>query len=138
MDKVLIDTDVVLDLFFDRKPFSDFAAQVFKLCETDEITGFLTPIIFSNVYYILRRTASHEKVVEKLKQLLMITDVLLMDKAVVSNALYSGFRDFEDGLQSFAALKNGNVNAIITRNLKDFKKSHISAFSPETYLKMRS
>ena len=135
MDKVLIDTDVILDFFFDRQPFAEYASQVIGLCESDKIKGFVTPVIYSNVYYLLRQTASHDKVIENLKQLLMITDVLLMDKEVVINALNSGFKDFEDGLQNFAAMKNGEIDVILTRNLKDFNKSEIGVLTPESYIK---
>lgn len=135
MDKVLIDTDVILDFFFDRQPFSDYASQVLRLCEINQIKGYVTPVICSNVYYLLRQTAKHNKVIENLRQLLMITDILLMDKEVVSNALNSGFKDFEDGLQNFSAMKNGEINIILTRNLKDFSKSEIGVLTPEAYIK---
>lgn len=135
MDQVLIDTDVILDFFFDRKPFSEYSSQVIGLCETDQIKGFVTPVIYSNLYYLLRQTARHNKVIDNLKQLLMITDVLQMDKEVVSNALNSGFKDFEDSLQNFAAIKNGEIDVILTRNLKDFSKSEIGVLTPETYIK---
>lgn len=137
MDKVLIDTDIILDFFFDRQPFSENAAKIFSLCESKSIHGFVTPVIFSNVYYLLRRTAKHEKVIEKLKQLLTITDVLMMDKNVIVSALNSNFNDFEDALQNYAAVNAGNIDAILTRNFKDFKNSEIGVFSPEDYLKTK-
>ena len=135
MDKVLIDTDVILDFFFDRQPYAEYSAQVIGLCETNKIKGFVTPVIFSNVYYLLRRTARHDKIIDNLKQLLGITDVLAMDKEVVSNALNSGFKDFEDSLQNFAAMKHGAIDVILTRNLKDFSKSKIAVLTPESYIK---
>lgn len=61
MDKVLLDTDVILDFFFGRQPFADDATQVLGLCETGKIKGFITPVICSNVYYVLRQTAHHER-----------------------------------------------------------------------------
>lgn len=137
MDKVLIDTDVILDFFFDRKPFSEIATQIFSLCESNELKGFMTPVIYSNVYYLLRQTAQHGKVIDKLKQLLLITDVLQMDKDVIMNALNSGFNDFEDALQNFAAMKYGEIDVILTRSLKDYKKSEIGVLTPETFLKTR-
>ena len=103
--------------------------------ETNKIKGFVTPVIYSNLYYLLRQTARHEKVIENLKQLLSITDVLSMDKEVVTNALNSGFKNFEDSLQNFAAIKNGKIDVIITRNLKDYRKSEIGILSPESYIK---
>jgi predicted nucleic acid-binding protein len=135
MDNVLIDTDVILDFFFDRQPYAEYSAQVIGLCETNKIKGFVTPVIFSNVYYLLRRTARHDKVIDILKQLLGITDVLAMDKEVVTNALNSGFKDFEDSLQNFAAMKHGAIDVILTRNLKDFSKSDIGVLTPESYIK---
>lgn len=135
MDKVLIDTDVILDFFFDRKPFSENAAQVLSLCESGKIKGFVTPVICSNIYYILRQTAGHNKVVEKLSLLLNFTGVLAMDKNTVLQALGSGFNDFEDALQNFAAIKSGFIDVIITRNVKDYVKSDIGVMLPENYLK---
>ena len=69
MTRILIDTDVILDFFFDRQPFAENASKIFSLCESKEIKGFITPVIISNVYYLLRQTAKHEKVIEKLKLL---------------------------------------------------------------------
>ncbi len=135
MQKVLIDTDVILDFFFDRKPFSDNAAQILALCELNQIKGFITSVIISNVYYLLRQTATHEKVVEKLVQLTSITEVLTTDKTVILKALNSSFKDFEDALQNFSAEISGEVDVIITRNIKDYKQSSLGVLSPGNYLK---
>ena len=135
MSKILIDTDVILDFFFDRKPYSDYVSQLLSLCESKKVMGFVTPVICSNVYYILRQTATHDKVITKLKQLLMILNVLLMDDEVVLQALNSGFRDFEDALQNAAAMRARDINAIISRNVKDYKNSEFGVMTPEDYLK---
>lgn len=135
MDRVLIDSDVILDSLFDRKPYADYATIILGMCETGKIIGYLTPLIYSNVYYLLRQTAKHEKVIEKLKQLLEITEVLQMDRKVIENALNSQFQDFEDSLQNYSAVNNGNIDLILTRNLKDYKYSKLGVFTPETYLK---
>jgi len=136
MKKILIDTDVILDFFFDRKPFSDDAAQVLALCESHEITGYVTPVIVSNVYYILRQTDGHQKVVDKLKQLLSITEILPTNKDMIHQALNSGFIDFEDAIQNFSAEMSGQVDVIITRNTKDFKRSNLGVMNPGTFLKI--
>lgn len=135
MKNALIDTDVILDFFFDRKPFSEFASKILSLCETRKMNGFVTPVMISNIYYLLRKTARHEKVIAKLKQLLLFIKVLDMDKTVVINALNSEFKDFEDALQNFSALKSGKINIILTRNIKDYRKSELGVFTPETFLK---
>ncbi len=136
MKKILIDTDVILDLFFDRKPFSDDAALIFSYCEKNILQGFVTPVIISNLYYLLRKTNSHEKVIEKLKQLLSILHILQMDSSVVELAINSKFTDFEDALQNFAAVHHGKIEAIITRNIKDYRKGEIGVFPPHNFIRL--
>ncbi len=135
MRKILIDTDVILDFFFDRKPYSDYSSIILDLCARKQLRGFITPVIISNTYYLLRRTAKHEKVIEKIKLLLTIIQVLQMDKLVIEKALNSEFKDFEDALQYFSAVNYGEIDIIITRNVKDYKKSEIGVFSPEDFVK---
>jgi predicted nucleic acid-binding protein len=135
MDTVLIDTDVILDFFFDRKPFSEEASKLLSLCEKGEVKGFVTSIMLSNVYYLLRKTASHEKVVENLKMLMNIIDVTTTNKKTVIEALNSEFKDFEDALQNFSAINDKEIKVIITRNIKDYKSSTLSIMTQETYLK---
>ena len=137
MDNVLIDTDVILDFFFDRKPFAEFATKLFVLCETEQIKGYTTAVIISNVYYLLRKTAPHDIIIEKLKQLLVIIDVVIMDREVVIDALNSKFKDFEDALQNYSAINNGTIQIILTRNIKDFQNSSLAIISPEMFLKNR-
>lgn len=137
MVKILIDTDVILDFFFDREPFSENAAKILSLCESKEIIGFVTPVIISNVYYILRQTAKHEKVIEKLKMLISITEILVINKDSILQALNSDFKDFEDALQNYSAELYKEIDIIITRNTKDYKNSSLGVMTPDNYLKMR-
>lgn len=134
MDKVLIDTDVILDFFFDREPFAEFATEIFNLCEEKKIKGSTTPVIICNVYYLLRKSANHEIIIEKIKQLLNIIDIIKIDKKAVFGALNSNFKDFEDALQNFSAIENSEIKIILTRNIKDFKKSELAVLTPEIYL----
>ncbi|WP_163515991.1 type II toxin-antitoxin system VapC family toxin [Gelidibacter japonicus] len=138
MDHVLIDTDVILDFFFDREPYSKYAAKVLNLCEEQKIKGFITPVAISNIYYLLRKIGKHDIIIERLKQLLTIIDIADMDKTVVLNALNSQFKDFEDALQNFSAIGKGKIKVILTRNIKDFKKSTLAIMTPEMYLKGNS
>lgn len=124
-----------MDFFFDRKPYAEYSAEILNLCADKKIKGYTIPVIITNVYYLLRKTAKHNIVIEKIKLLLTIIDVIKMDKNAVLNALNSEFKDFEDALQNFSAIENGEIKIILTRNLKDFKKSELAVFTPETYLK---
>ncbi|MBX2949012.1 MAG: PIN domain-containing protein [Crocinitomicaceae bacterium] len=135
MDKVLLDTDVMLDFFFDRKPFSEETSRILSLCEKEELKGFVTSVALSSMYYLLRKTAKHEKVMASLKMLLEIVDVVTTDKATILEALNSGFKDFEDALQNFSTQNNQGIHIVITRNIKDYKTSKLSVMTPEMYLK---
>lgn len=135
MEKVLIDTDVILDFFYDRKPFSEESSKILSLCETGKIKGFVTSIMLSNLYYLLKKTAKHEKVIDHIKMLMSIVDVIATNKKSVLDALNSGFKDFEDALQNFSAQNNNEIHVIITRNTKDYKTSNLAIMNPETYLK---
>ena len=135
MDKILIDTDVILDFFFEREPFAEDASKILSLCEKGILKGFVTPVMISNVYYLLRKTAKHEKVIENLKALLSIIDIAVINKETVLDALNSDFKDFEDALQNFSAQNEKEIKIIITRNIKDYKTSSLSVMTPETYLK---
>ena len=135
MHHILIDTDVILDFLFDRKPFYDDSAKLISLCEKVEIKGFVTAIMLSYIYYLLRKFAKHEKVIESLKSLLLILDISVTDRQAVQNALDSDFKDFEDALQNFSAQMEKYITIIVTRNIKDYKTSSLSIMTPETYLK---
>jgi len=138
MQNILIDTDVILDFFLDRKPFSDDAAKILSLCESKQINGFITSVIISNVYYLLRKTATHVRVIENLKQLIEIVEIVTANKVVILKSLNSNFNDFEDAIQNFSAEISGEVDIIITRNVKDYKNSALAVFTPENYLKFIS
>ncbi len=138
MDHLLIDTDVLLDFLFDRQPFSDDAAKLLSLCDEGKIKGFITSVMVSNIYYILRKNAGHEKVIESLKLLMNMVDVVTTDKQTIIEALHSGFKDFEDALQNFSAQNRADITLIITRNVKDYKASRLSIMDPETYLNLRN
>lgn len=134
--KAFIDTDVILDFLIAREPYALDAARIFSLSEKKEISICTTGLVFSNVYYILRKLGPHKKVIEKLSQLARLLDVIGVSKLTVMQALESEFNDFEDALQHYAALSE-NVKIIITRNTKDYKESEIAVLTPDQYLKSR-
>ena len=135
MKHVLIDSDVILDFLTDRFPFSESATGILLLCQKKIIRGYITPVIVANACYILKKSNSHREIIEQIKNLLTIIDIIQIDKEVILKAANSDFADFEDALQNFAAVKHGKINTIITRNSKDYQKSTLAVFTPEMYLK---
>jgi len=135
---IFIDTDVILDFLTGRQPFAMNAAVIFTLSVERKISTFISPLTFSNCYYVMRKVAKHEKIINKLTDLLEITDISSMNKQTIELALKSDFKDFEDALQNFSATHNDKIDVIITRNLKDYKHSKIAVMSPEIFLKSLS
>jgi len=134
MTKAFIDSDIVIDFFVDRKPFSIASTKIFSLCARKELKGFITPVIIANVFYILRKALNKDELKLKFINLLKHIDVLIIDKEVVLKALFSDFSDFEDALQNFSVIEHSDIEVIITRNVKDYKHSTLSVYDPETFL----
>ena len=135
MNRVFFDTDVILDLLFDRKPFSADTALLLSHCEANKISGYITPVIISNIYYLLRQTSTHQHVVSKLSALVEILDILKIDRSSIKQALKSPFKDFEDALQNYAAEQSLEIDVILTRNFKDYKHSNLSVMTPKEYIR---
>ena len=123
MKRILLDSDVILDLLLERQAFCDDANMLVLACEQKLFHGYMTPVSIANVYYIFRQNASHMKVIEQLQLLLKIIGILNMDQKQVLSAL-----------QYYSALNRNKIAAIITRNVKDFKKSALPVFSPAEFL----
>ena len=136
MNKVFIDTDVILDFLIGREPYAINAARIFSLAERKAALICTTGLVFSNAYYILRKLGPHKKVIEKLTQLARLIDVIGLPKTAVMQALESNFNDFEDALQHYAALAE-DARVIVTRNIKDYKNSELAVLTPDQYLKSR-
>jgi predicted nucleic acid-binding protein len=136
MNNVLIDSDIILDSLLDRKPFSADSSKILSLCENKTINGFVTGLMIANIHYLLRKEHSSQKILEAIKRLLTFLEVLVIDKTIILAAVDSEFSDFEDALQNFSAQHYGSINAIITRNIKDYKKSNLSILTPKMYLEI--
>jgi predicted nucleic acid-binding protein len=128
--RAFIDTDVILDLLLAREPFFAAATRLFLLVQDREIEGCVSPLIFSNLFYILRKELSAPEAVAALRKLKILTRVLPVDDRTIDSALASSFADFEDAIQYYTALSN-EVDVIVTRNKRDFKASKLPALNAE-------
>lgn len=133
MKKVFVDTDIVLDLLLARRPHYVHSAKLFTLLDEGKTKGFASSLMFSNLYYILRKQLGHKKTIEVLKKVKQQFTVLAVDEGIINLALKSKIKDFEDAVQCYTAKKNG-IRFLITRNLKDYKNSSISAITAEEFL----
>ena len=134
MEKVFVDTDIVLDLLSNREPFYSHSAQLFSEADKGKIRIHVSSLTFSNLNYILSRQYSVDQARKKLLKFKTLVTVLSVTDKVVELALSSDFKDFEDGLQYFTAIEN-NLKRLLTRNLKDYKTADITVMTAEQFLK---
>lgn len=134
MKNLFIDTNVIIDLLADRKPYSEAASRLFDYAEKGKINLFISALSYANIYYIIKKTCSHKRMLVMLKDLEAITETLDVTKQVISKSLHSDFNDFEDAIQYHTALSNSKIEVIVTRNGKDYKKSSLSIMTPQEAL----
>jgi predicted nucleic acid-binding protein len=133
MNRIFLDSDIILDVLCKREPFYDFAAEVFTLGDTGKILLFTTSLVFANIFYILRKILGIEKAKELLRKLRLMISVLSVGEKTVDLALNAKFNDFEDGIQYFTAREN-DISILLTRNKKDYKEKGLIIQTPEEYL----
>ena len=135
MIKVLVDSDVILDLLLDREPFGDQSEQVFVCLATGRIQGYVTTAALLNIYYIARKALGRNAALDCVRRLLETDglEVFAVDKQHIQAALDSAMTDFEDAVQASAAAVAG-IDFIVTRNKRDFRQSPVPAMLPEKLL----
>jgi len=129
---LFVDTDIVLDLLARREPFYPAAAQFFSRAEVGSVTLCVSSLTFSNLFYILRKQVSGQQAHGILRTFKQLVQVVAVDDAIVEQALQAGFTDFEDALQYFAAHSAG-CTALITRNVRHYRKAAIKVMTAEVY-----
>jgi len=134
MRRLLIDTNIILDLLAKRDPFYDFAAEIFSLADTNKIELYTSSISIINTNYILSKILSEKEAREILRKFRILVKVLPCDEKIIDLGLNSSFKDYEDAVQYFTAIEN-QMDGILTRNVKDFKSSKIPVMTPEEFLK---
>jgi len=131
--KVLFDTNVILDVLLDRQPFSDDAAELMSLVECSKMQGFLCATTVTTIHYLMAKSLDSRSAIKHIRLLLSLFDVAPVNRLVVENALECQFSDYEDAVIVESA-KHAGVEYIITRNIRDFKKSSIPVYTPSGFL----
>ena len=134
MERVFVDTNIVIDLLAKREPFYKYAQDLFTLSDKKEIQLQISSLSFANAYYSIvkhHKTVDAKKYLSKFK---VLVEILPLEDKAIELALASDFGDFEDGLQYFIAM-DYECDIIVTRNKKDFKNSKIPVMTAAEYLK---
>lgn len=132
--RVLIDTNVILDVLCQREGFADTALHVFRLCEIKRMDGIVSALSIPNIVYIMRKELDKNRIAAVVERLSLIFTIADLTAADLTQAAKLGFDDFEDALQA-ACARRVKAERIITRNTRDFRESPIPALSPAEFLR---
>jgi len=136
MDKILVDTNVVLDLLSERNGFIEETQIFFTLASQNKIKLFVSTLTFANAHYILAnqmKISGAQKILRKFK---ILVECVSFDEKILELSLDSKFKDYEDSIQYYSALAC-SADLIVTRNKKDFKLSSLPVLDVKEYLKLK-
>jgi len=134
MEKLLVDTNIVIDLLSKREEFFQEAQELFTLADIRQVELFVSALTFANTHYLLSKYQKLDDARKTLIKFKVLVKVAPLDDKIVELALVSDFKDFEDAIQYNTAIENG-IDVIITRNKKDFKNSSLPVMNAREYLK---
>lgn len=129
--KLFLDTNIILDLLADRKPFSKWAYLIFKDRKDGKWDLYTSSFSVLTAYYLLEKQNGEKESKMDIDELLNQVEILSITKRDLKTAITTKFLDYEDGVQHECAKSSGEIDFIITRNKKDFKHSVIKVRSPE-------
>ncbi len=130
---VLLDTDVVIDFLMAREPFAQRAREIFELNAQRKIECYIASITPLNVFYVARKSLNLKGRLEIIRQLLLQVKVTPIGHEILLRAFDFGFSDYEDAVQ-YACAEADGLEAIVTRNVDDYKNAKLPVFTPDDFL----
>ena len=130
---LLIDANIILDVLLNRPDYVKDSAMIWKLCETEQMKGYVSTLTFANLVYIMRKQLDPEKIEDVFHKLNLIFEFADFSVSDLTHAADLNWKDFEDVVQSVIA-ERILADYIITRNVRDFSKSRVMAFTPPELL----
>jgi len=131
MTNIFVDTNILVDLIADRKPFSKFAIELFNKAEDGKISLYTSSHSIATTHDLLKKYIDEKTLREILYSLLTFVTVVPVDLDVLKKGLLSKHKDFEDAIQMMCAYSIEKIDCIVTRNIKDFKDCEIPVFAPD-------
>ena len=134
--RLMIDTNILLDVLIQRTEFFDNSKAVLALCENREVEGFVSASAITDIFYITKKAlGSVEDTYRVIGSILNIVRVLTVTNDDVLSAFQAKAKDFEDCLMATCA-KSNKCDGIVTRNKKDFLSFGVTLYSPEELLEL--
>ncbi|MBI5567751.1 MAG: PIN domain-containing protein [Chloroflexi bacterium] len=129
MRYVLLDTNVVLDVLYDRAPWVAEARSIWQAVDDGRILAYLAATTLTNIFYVGRQLSGLQSAHEAVQTCLEAFEICTIDRPTLERALGLSGSDFEDNVQIACAVSYG-VDAIITRDAKGFKDSPVPVLTP--------
>lgn len=133
--KILIDTNVLLDVLTERDGFWEDSLAVWDLCRNEKVDGFISALSVPNIIYIMRKTLTPEKTEDMIRKMSILFEIVDLKASDIIEAAQMLVRDFEDGVQMSTA-KRIQADYIVTRNPRDFSSSDVPCIEPLEILKI--
>jgi len=133
--KVFVDTDIIYDLLAKRDPFYSSAAHLFTLADEGKVQIFISALSLANIHYLISKHQSESQAKQILRKFKVLVHVTSLTEKIIDLALNSDFEDLEDAIQYFSAIQN-DIEILLTRNLKDFKKAQISILTAQDFINL--
>ena len=130
--KILIDVNIFEDVLADRSG-SLTSSEIIGLVKKNLVEGWISANSIGILYYLRRKFLSEEESRKKIQEMIKGFSIIPLRNNIVNNSFNSVLLDFEDNIQIESAFQF-NLNAIITRNKKDYLNSRVQAFTPEEFL----
>lgn len=134
MERLLVDTNIVVDLLTKRDAYYKEAQDLFTLSDEGKVKLLVSSLTFANTHYLLTRYANKDEARKVLIKFKVLVEVAELNDKIIELALASDFTDFEDAIQYYTALEK-NADTIITRNHKDFKTSKLPVLTAKEYMR---
>lgn len=131
--KILVDTNVLLDVLTQRRPFFEDSAKAWSLIYQGLMQGYVSAISVNHLYYIVRKLRDKETAESFVDDLLRDFEVVSLTKSILHQARTVRGKDFEDSIQYFSAIQEG-CEILITRNKKDFPTAGLRLLNPSEFL----
>ena len=130
---VLLDTNVIIDLFLQRQPFVEDANALVLLVEDGKLQASLCATTITTMDYLLARSLGKATARAQILRLLKTFDIATVNRRVLQDAADSKLKDFEDAVIAESAKASG-IPTLITRNGKDFVGCGLRVYSPGQWL----
>ncbi len=135
--RLMVVTDLVVDVLLDREPFAETAARVLGKVERGEASGYLCDTTVTVVHGIASRLVGAKRAAKEVQKLLMLFEIAPVNRLVLEAALVDKVVDFQNAVIYEAAVHIG-AEALVTRREHEFAGAEIPVYSPDKLLKAMS